>query len=185
MSAMEIKPDELGRRRLLNLLGAWATTATTRIWRQLNEEAGLSPSAAAALVSLRTFESRPVTIRALSDIVGLSHSACVRVVDRLAGAGFVERNPGRDDREVLLRLSERGRALADRVLAAREGVLRELVGSVSPDAAATLTGLVEGLLGQITEGRRQARWICRVCDHGLCHRSGGCPVDDAATALGQ
>ncbi len=185
MSEVEIKPDELERRRLLNLLGAWVTAAEARIWRRLDEEAGLSPSGAAALVSLRTFESRPVTIRALSDIVGLSHSASVRVVDRLAGAGFVERNPGRDGREVLLSLSERGRATADRMLAAREDVLGELVSPVSSDALASLTGLFQGLLGQMTAGRRQARWICRICDHGLCHRSGGCPVDDAATALGQ
>jgi DNA-binding MarR family transcriptional regulator len=182
---MSATAEELQRRRLLNLLGALATAAEGRLWGRLEREEGVSSSAAATLVTLRTFEDRDISIGGLAAVVGLSHSATVRLVDRLSNAGLLARWPGRDGREVTLKLSPTGRAMADRVLGAREDVIAEMVGPLPASAIVSLSALLEGLLGQMTGSRRDARWICRVCDHGLCHRSGGCPVDDAATKLGE
>jgi MarR family transcriptional repressor of emrRAB len=173
------------RRRLINLLGAWTAAAAAGMWRSLGDEAALSASGAAALVTLWTFAWRDTSIRALAQVLSLSHSATVRLIDRLEAGSLVRRRPGADGREVLLSLTERGRAVAERLFAAREHVLDETVGPLSLEDAKALTELLETLLRRITGSRVEARWICRICDHGLCHRSGGCPVDDAARALGQ
>jgi hypothetical protein len=40
-------------------------------------------------------------------------------------------------------------------------------------------------LGALTTDRAGARHICRLCDHDACGQDQPCPVDAAATALGQ
>ena len=59
------------------------------------------PSTATALVALHGTSSGG-TIDALAGRIGLSHSGAVRLVDRLAGDGLVERRRGADQRSAAL-----------------------------------------------------------------------------------
>src|SRR6185436_6473081 len=89
-------------------------------------------SAATALVALHG-SSAGDTIDALAGRVGLSHSGTVRLVDRLAGDGLVERRRGADQRSAALVLTPRGRRAARSVLSRREANLHARLGLLTDD----------------------------------------------------
>lgn len=161
-------------RGLANVVGALALGVSDRL---------SSESDAAALVTL--LERGDLTIDWLRRIVGLSHSAAVRLVDRLAGDGLVKRQPGRDRRSVLVRLTTRGKAAAKGLRLRRQAQLEELVAPLSQAERETLLALAEKLCAAMVAGRWQARFVCRLCDHGACVVAGGCPVDRAASLAGE
>jgi MarR family transcriptional regulator, negative regulator of the multidrug operon emrRAB len=140
-------------------------------------------SRAAALITL--LERGALTIEWLRRIVGLSHSATVRLVDRLAEDGLVHRRAGPDRRSVSILLTVRGRRAAERLRREREAKLASLLAPLEPDERRTLLALAEKVLAGAVSGRWQARLVCRLCDHGVCAAAGGCPVDRAATQRGE
>ncbi len=140
-------------------------------------------SRAAALITL--LERSALTIEWLRRIVGLSHSAAVRLVDRLADEGLVDRRPGPDRRSVSILLTARGRRAAERLRRKRETTLVSLLAPLEPEECRTLLALTEKVLAGAVTGRWEARLICRLCDHGVCAAAGSCPVDRAATERGE
>jgi MarR family transcriptional regulator, negative regulator of the multidrug operon emrRAB len=166
--------------REANLLGATALAVAERMDEAVRLAAAHGGAAPAALVALATFldgSSLDVMRRPL----GLSHSAAVRLADRLARAGLVRREPGSDGRSVSIRLTPEGAALALDIRAAREAALEAVLAPLSADERAGLTALHEKLLAGITGGRADAGHICRLCDADACgHELGRCPVTLAA-----
>jgi MarR family transcriptional regulator, negative regulator of the multidrug operon emrRAB len=140
-------------------------------------------SRAAALVTL--LERGALTIEWLRRIVGLSHSAAVRLVDRLAEDGLVHRRRGPDRRSVSVLLTARGRRAAERLRRERHTTLVGLLAPLEPEERRTLLALTEKVLAGAVSGRWEARLICRLCDHGVCAAAGSCPVDRAATERGE
>jgi hypothetical protein len=124
--------------------------------------------------------------------VGLTPSGAVRLVDRLAAAGYVERRPGRDGRSVALVLTPSGRRAANKVVAARADAIGGALVELSDDERASLTRISEQLLSAVTTERLAIRessqepgggWLCRLCDFVACGRDQGlCPA--ATTAAG-
>lgn len=161
-------------RAVANVTGALAVAVADRLY---------ADSRAAALITL--LERGALTIEWLRRIVGLSHSAAVRLVDRLAGEQLVERRAGPDRRSVSIALTPRGRRAATRLRRQRETLLVGLLAPLDAEERRTLLALAEKLLGGIVTGRWEARLICRLCDHGACTDAGACPVDRAASARGQ
>jgi MarR family transcriptional regulator, negative regulator of the multidrug operon emrRAB len=168
--------------REANLLGALSLAVAERSDRAVQAAAGSGGAAPAALVALATFldgSSLDVMRRPL----GLSHSAAVRLADRLAGDGLVRRDPGADARSVAIRITEEGNRLAAEIRTARERALESVLAPLSPEERAELTRLHEKLLGGLTGGRADAGRICRLCDSHACgHEEGRCPVTRAADA---
>ena len=76
-----------------NVLGAVALAVAGQIPVTVTPGGGRSDSSAAALSALYHFPGPP-TVDRLGQVLGLTHSGAVRLVDRLAGAGLVERAPG-------------------------------------------------------------------------------------------
>lgn len=169
--------------RAVNLLGSASLAISDRLRRSAEAGAGHGGSAPAALISLAGYlDGSPID--ALRDPLGLTHSAAVRVVDRLVAAGLARRRPGRDGRSVGVELTSEGRAAAQSALSARQAALEEILDPLSASDRAELTRLHEKLLGGLTEGRASARNICRLCDlHACGHNEGICPVTNAADAL--
>jgi hypothetical protein len=66
-------------------------------------------------------------------VVGLTSSGTVRLVTRLEQAGYVEREPGRDARVSLVRLTPAGRRAAHRVSAARADVLQDALADLGAE----------------------------------------------------
>jgi hypothetical protein len=101
----------------------------------------------------------------------------VRLVDRLARDGLVERRRGADQRSAALFLTPAGRRLARRVLTRRDAEMHSvlaLLTSGEQDAAGRIAERVLGELGADpdAEGR-----LCRLCDLEACGRPRGqCPV---------
>ena len=126
------------------------------------------------------FLDRP-TVDLLRQVLGLTSSGTVRLVDRMAESGYVRRGPGPDGRSTSISLTGAGRAAAEQVAAARTGVLLAALGGLSPAERETLRELMSKLLAGLIRGPGAVRWMCRLCDTGVCRGAeGGCPVGNAA-----
>jgi DNA-binding MarR family transcriptional regulator len=168
--------------REANVLGALALVVADRTSDAIAGAAGQSETAAAALSALHHFLDRP-TIDLLRQVLGLTPSGTVRLVDRLVGAGYVTREPGGDGRSRAVALTAEGRLAAERVAAARADVLSAALSALSTDERATLHDLLSRLLATFVRGPGATRWICRLCDTDACGRADGhCPAANAAAA---
>jgi DNA-binding MarR family transcriptional regulator len=164
-----------------NRVGAMVVALGDRLRGAVEAAADMPASYPAALSALRTWAGgRPVEV--LADGLRLSHSRAVRVVDRLEADGLALRRPNSDDRRaVRIELTAAGRRAADRVQAARTAALEDALAGLTHSERAQLGELAAVVLGEVTEGRRAARGICRLCDPHACgHWGGDCPVTQAA-----
>ena len=169
-----------GLDRAGNLLGALSLSVADRTSDAVGEAAGQSETAAIALSALHHFLDDPSVDR-LRRVLGLTPSGTVRLVDRLEGAGYVTRRPGRDGRSVSLRLTASGRRAAERVSAARGDVLDHALSVLEPGERKQFEELLSRVLPGLIRGPGAVRWMCRLCDMGACGRDEGrCPVANAA-----
>ena len=166
-----------------NLLGALSLVIADRMADAMAEAGGRPESGAAALSALLHFLDRP-TVDLLRQVLGLTSSGTVRLVDRMAESGYLQRGPGADGRSTSISLTEAGRAAAEQVAAARTGVLLAALGGLSPAERDTLRELMSKLLAGLIRGPGAVRWMCRLCDTGVCRGTeGGCPVGNAVREL--
>jgi MarR family transcriptional regulator, negative regulator of the multidrug operon emrRAB len=163
-----------------NLLGALSITVAERLEAATRAAAAHGGSGPAALAALETFLDGS-SIDTVRKPLGLTHSAAVRLVDRLAAAGLVRRGAGEDGRSVAVFLTPAGRRAAAQVQGGRMKALGEALAPLDASERAQLTRLQEKLLAGLTSGRADARRICRLCDAHACgHEEGRCPVTRAA-----
>ena len=168
--------------REANLLGAVALAVADRVRAAAEAGAGEGGSAPAALVSLAVYLDGGA-IDALRVPLGVTHSAAVRVVDRLVGAGLAQRRPGADRRAVSVELTPAGHEAAEQARELREQVLEAALAGLDPAERAELARLNFKVLAALTDGRAAAGRICRLCDANACgHEQGRCPVTRAADA---
>lgn len=159
-----------------NVLGALALAVADR----LGDALGHSQSAAAALVALDQFLDGPSVDR-LAQVVGLSQSGAVRLVDRLEGDGYVRRAPAGDARSRAVRLTAPGRQAARRVEQRRMALLGDVLSPLGEDERRAFAELAGRLLVGMMREPGAARWTCRLCDMGSCGRpKGNCPLEREA-----
>ena len=163
-----------GDARLANLLGALALEASGALERATRPVVGQAGAAAAALVTVAAHPGR--TIEALRAPLGLSQPGAVRLVERLAGAGWVERTGPGGRRGLALELTAEGEAVLDEMLGARRAALAELLGPLDAGEREQLTRLLEKLLAARSGGRRDLERLCRLCEWRICDH---CPVAGA------
>jgi DNA-binding MarR family transcriptional regulator len=177
--------------RLANLLGAVATGLTDRIQTATAEATQLDGSATSALVALLDF-SPSGSVHTLSQIVGLTHSGGVRLVNRLVDAGLVERGPGGDARSVTVGLTSHGRTVAQQVRDARAAEIMNAMTGLTVQQRTDLTHACEMVIANVTRHRLEqraagehpaGRALCRRCDFDACgRRAGNCPAARAAAS---
>lgn len=167
--------------RTANLLGALALALTDRMTEEAETRAEHGAAAPAALVSIGVDPGLSVT--ALARTVGLTHSAAVRLIDRLVEDGLAERRAAAgaraDGRAVGVCLTRRGAVRRQAILSGRGKVLSDVLAILPAKDQGALTALIETLLGAIPQGREQADHICRLCDESICPAA-ICPVECAA-----
>jgi DNA-binding MarR family transcriptional regulator len=165
-----------------NLLGALALAVSDRMVAAVAERSGRSESAAAALSALDQFLGQP-SIDRLSQVLGLSQSGTVRLVDRLQHDGLVRRGPGEDGRTTTVALTPAGRRAARRLEAARLEGLDSVLEPLSDSDRRTLSSLIGRVLVGMMREPGATRWMCRLCDLSACGRPAGhCPLEREARA---
>ncbi|SCB38736.1 MarR family winged helix-turn-helix transcriptional regulator [Rhizobium multihospitium] len=161
--------------RLENLLGAMSLALVDKMEKAFVAETGLGPSAIAAIVQIGTEPG--LTIETLRRMIALSHSATVRLVDQLVTSDLVLRAGGveGDKRARSLQLTEKGRQLFDRSLAARRAVIHRAFGVLGREETAQFGRLIEKLLPALVDLGDDQDVVCRVCDQGVCDQD-RCPI---------
>ncbi len=178
--------------RLTNVVGAWTLAVADAVTAAAATAAGRGGQAPAALVSLHEFAAGS-TIDQLRQVLGISHSATVRLVDGLVADGHVTRTDHTDDRRsVALTLTAAGRLTARRILAARREALQGPLEGLSEQERRSLMQLAEALTGQLVDLKLDERargnaqrsgWLCRLCDFDACGRPDGlCPAAERVRA---
>jgi DNA-binding MarR family transcriptional regulator len=162
--------------RLANRLGALALHVSDRMAAATAAEAGRGATAPAALIALSRARRHPIEY--LRHVLGLSHSATVRVIDRLSDDGLVRRGPGPDARTVSPQLTASGDEAAHRVERARADVLLGILTGLDNDDQAALARILDRLLAQAAVNDDDATHLCRLCDVPLCQQRDACPVDE-------
>jgi len=104
-------PDE---RHTSNDVAALALAITDRVWRAAAEVVELPQNDLVAVSALHHVLGAP-SIEQLRRVLGLSHSATVRLVDRLVAANLASHQPGPDRRTTATTLTADGHAAAGRV----------------------------------------------------------------------
>jgi DNA-binding MarR family transcriptional regulator len=107
--------------------------------------------------------------------VGLSHAGTVRLADRLAAEGLLERRGhSTDGRTRALFLTPAGKIASDEILASRDKVLVEGLSILAPDELQILCAIAERVLRSRLENLEQSYRICRLCCYEGCTN---CPID--------
>jgi MarR family transcriptional repressor of emrRAB len=159
--------------RLENLLAAFATSLTDQIDMASARAAGHGASAPAALASVLRRPGQ--SIGELAGRLELSHSATVRLVDRLEADGLLVRRPGIDGREVAVALTAKGRRRGLRVLQARRATASRGLAGLNAKERRELEVLVDRLLRNQSAQRDDPRPVCRLCEVPACPLR-RCPV---------
>ena len=170
----------MSKLRTANLLGALAGEVADRIERQGKVHPNETNSAVAALNVIGFYEG--CSNGALSRALGLSHTATVRLVDKLELAGFVLSEIGTDKRSVALRLTDLGRERTRTVIRERCMRLADVIDVLTAQQRRQLDDIAETLLKSMVTAARDADHICRLCDDAACSPS-RCPVHQKAAAL--
>jgi len=165
------EPDTIARVRdtghTANILGALAVLIQDRVEGTWQSSLDLSPMAAAALVQI---EGEPgCSIELVAGRIGLTHSATVRVIDKLAERGLVEKDRARKDaRAQSLKLSKAGKRIAQQLHEARNQVTDDLLAGLAPAQRTALEQAIRAILHRCVEPGREADVTCRVCDDRRC-----------------
>jgi DNA-binding MarR family transcriptional regulator len=171
------------RRALANVLGALSLVVTDELGREITRNLpGHASSAtdAATLSALAQFLDG-ATLDQVHQVLGVTPSGAVRLVDRLERAGLVTREAGSDGRSRAVRLTTAGRAAAGEVTTARSAYLAGLVGSLTTEEVDALRGLLAKVMAGVVQHKDGGAWTCRLCDLVACRRSEGqCPAMNAA-----
>jgi len=132
-----------------------ATLVTTAALRRALTDAGVGevkPAYLGVLMSLWQEDGLRATV--LARRAGLEPSSVTGLVDRMEGAGLVERRPDPSDRRAQrIGLTERGRSVQPRVVAVVDSLLSELTEGI-PQADLEITKrALRTLLQSVHEGR--------------------------------
>jgi MarR family transcriptional regulator, transcriptional regulator for hemolysin len=123
-------------------------TTSRDIFHEL-ETAGISITQIKSLTFLAEAEE-PLSMKALSDVMGLSVPGISRAVDGLVQRGEVTRvEDPRDRRSKLLGITPRGRRTYERVLAIRMAGIRRFVDELDPEEQEALARGLSAVAGRL------------------------------------
>ena len=170
------------RNASFNLIGALALTLNDLQMDAAVAVSGLSATACACLVSL-AHQDTAHTISDTAAICRLSHSATVRLVNKLEDLGYVCRiNAEADQREVYVCLTVEGYKVRDAILRARHAAIEPALSAISDADVEFIADAAGTILSEVTGSRLESEQICRLCNAIVC---GGdnCPVEKKALKL--
>jgi DNA-binding MarR family transcriptional regulator len=180
--------DNHDHEQLINWVAVAALAISDAIYDSLEASTRQDRSAAVALVALADL-AHGGSVQSLSSVLGVTHSGCVRIMDRLARDGLVDRGPGADGRTRSLALTPEGRRLARRLRRARDDAVVAALRHLSGEQRKQLRGISRAVVATSARDRLEHRrsgwspgggWLCRLCDAAACGRDAGqCPAANA------
>lgn len=116
-------------------------------------ESGLTLPQMVAMHIVRAREG--LDLGSVSDHLRLTPSTTSHLVDRLVEKDLMERweNPG-DRRQKLLRLTQAGREVVDRISQARAAEFTRVLGGLPPELKQRLVGVFQDIVAQLEEDNR-------------------------------
>lgn len=169
-----MKADKTTMQGAANWLGTLAVLIQDRVEARWQDELDLSPMSAAALVQVE--QEAGCAIELVATRIGLSHSATVRLIDKLAERDLVAKDRGRQDaRQQSLKLTKPGKKLAAQLHQIRNQVTDDLLGLVPAAQAEALGATIAAILHRAVKTKQEGDTVCRVCDEGRC-RPEICPI---------
>jgi MarR family transcriptional repressor of emrRAB len=159
--------------RLINLVGALGLTLADGQQRVVTAATGLASSEATALNFVG--QTPGCSIEAVRTTLAITHPGTVRVINRLAGRGLVERGAGADGRTRGLWLTTTGKDAWVRLNEARLAWLDAAIERLDRTEQAHLESAVEDLLAALTPGYAESEHMCRLCDLRACPQD-RCPI---------
>jgi MarR family transcriptional regulator, transcriptional regulator for hemolysin len=134
---------------------AEALHATARAWRQAVDRRlkclGVT-QASWTTIAVAAKASEPLSQSELADRLGVEGATMVAMMDRLAKAGLIVREPCQNDRRVnRVIVTEAGSRLVESVKTAADAARADLLAQIDPKKLAVATELLETLQGLIED----------------------------------
>lgn len=166
----------------LNLIGTLALKIHDLQMDAAINVSGLSPTSCACLISV-DHQDTPQTISDIAAICKISHSAAVRLVEKLESLGYIHKTSlTSDGRKVFVDLTSGGYQMRDAILEARRSAIKPMLSKFSRSDWKTIEWAAGFILADMTESRLESEQICRYCDASACGGS-NCPVEKKALAF--
>lgn len=166
----------------LNLVGSLALKIHDLQMDAAVDVSGISPTDCACLVSV-AHQDTAQSIVDIAAICNLSHSAAVRLVERLEKKGYICKTTTKfDRRKVHVELTEDGYEMRDKILKARRSAIEPIVSKFSRSDWKVIEWAAGFILADLTESRLESEQICRLCDAAACGND-NCPVEKKALML--
>jgi len=154
------------RLRTANMLAAFAGEISERAKAILKSHPNQTDSAVAALNIMSFWEG--ITNAQLAKALKLSHTATVRLVDKLEAQGFVEARPGEDKRATHLFLTDTGRKAVEPALVARCAMVTSYLSPLTAKEEAQFSALLEKLMRPLGTDAYGVSHFCRLCEFSAC-----------------
>lgn len=153
---------------LLGVVGLAVADAIEQAARKILKHAGETP---AALVVIG-YGLGPSNDQ-LRRILNLSHPGTVRLIDRLAAGGLVERRQGQDKRAIALFLTDQGNAAREALLKGRLAAISPFLAPLTGSEQTALATLLHKMLASLETTDAERCNLCRLCDDRVCT---DCPI---------
>jgi DNA-binding MarR family transcriptional regulator len=160
--------------RTSNLFGALALAVADKLRETVESTSGYIAAAPSAIVQIGTNPNE--SIDRLRQTLGLSHSAAVRITERLESDGLVQKTRGADGRVAMLALTPAGRAVMYDILLNRRSMLNAALKDLEGDDWAALSRIAEKVMPRLVASRNDSDHVCRLCDEDVCPYD-RCPVE--------
>jgi len=164
-----------------NVLGALALVLNDGIRSATNASMGMSGETAAAVMLIGA--NPHLTVGLVAKALALTPSGTVRLIDKLAADGLVEKDHGTDQRTVLLSLTEKGFIKRSEIQFERERVIGQSMRGLSPNEVAVLGPLLDRMLSNMMKSADDDYRFCRMCDEDACEPR--CPVEECRSKLAE
>lgn len=162
--------------RTKNLFGALALAVADKLRTSSEYSSGHAAAMPAAIVQIGASPNE--SIDSLSRLIGLSHSATVRIVERLEAEGLIQKKRGEDGRMALLALTASGRKTMEKILQSREKLLAAAMEDLDEHEWSELTRIIEKIMPRVISSRFDSDFACRLCDQRACPQD-RCPAEPA------
>ena len=167
--------------RSANLLNVFGAMLADTMAHPLAAAGTRGASETAALITIASYPGQ--SIKVLARILGLSHSAAVRLVEKLRDEGLVDVARGhRDRRQAAVAGTAAGQEITATILAARRARLVALLGVLDRSETDQLTRLMAKMIAAETRSPDDGDRLCRFCDLANCPQE-ICPVEQEACRL--